>query len=585
MASEENRENTFLLFGPPGTGKTTFLAGSRHNHVVGQVERAVDAYGAQNVLVCSFTKAAAHEIGSRVEGLPDRNIGTLHSVCFHALGCPELTEGNEESFNKVHPNFALTIKKRSGKKKKKSDDDGEKTPASSEDHSSRLDDPFQDGRTKTMGDKIREEIDLLRVRRVPTEKWVGYYHKFHSAWTEWKRDNELMDFTDLLERSIEEFDEAPGEPAALFYDEAQDASQLQADLLAKWGVHLRRLILAGDDDQAIFFWAGADSRSFLDFPCEAKNRRYLKQSYRLPRAVHEKTQSWVRRLDRREAKQFEPRDADGFVDSCFASWTQPEQAVCMAEQFVSDGKSVMFLASCSYMLEPLKAILRKRGLPFANPWRQSRGDWNPLASGLPAKVMPVDRLRAFLKPDPDVWGEDAGMWRKSDAAAWLSPLEIEQHFLRGVKTRAMKEWKKDPREVNGVLMAELLSAGTLEQWFRLAFDDRSQSVESLRWWLAAMPEEERSKLTYQTRVFEQRGGPGLNDRPLITIGTGHSLKGAEADVCFVFPDLSKQGFQSWIGDPDGHDGIIRLFYVMMTRAKDGLYLCRPSSMQHVGLAA
>src|SRR5207248_7746996 len=52
----------------------------------------------------------------------------------------------------------------------------------------------------------------------------------------------------------------------------------------------------------------------------------------------------------------------------------PEPLLGHAERFLAAGKTVMFLASCSYMLDPLKACLKKRALPFHNPYRRKRGD-------------------------------------------------------------------------------------------------------------------------------------------------------------------------------------------------------------------
>ena len=48
----------FRVFGPPGTGKTTWL--------VKQVRRAAEKYGGEKVLCCSFTKTAATEMVNRI---------------------------------------------------------------------------------------------------------------------------------------------------------------------------------------------------------------------------------------------------------------------------------------------------------------------------------------------------------------------------------------------------------------------------------------------------------------------------------------------------------------------------------------
>lgn len=574
---ETNNENTFLVFGPPGTGKTTYLAGKKsnnvHDRVVGQVEKAVDAYGAASVLVCSFTKAAAVEIGSRVGNMPKRNIGTLHSICYHALECPELTEGHEEEFNKLHCNgydWALSVHKKRGR----GENAAEHSP---------LDETFDEHESHG-GDRRREQIDLLRMRKVKFSEWPDNIKPFHEAWTKWKTDAGLVDFTDLLEKCLADFDTAPGNPAAIFYDEAQDASQIQADLLAQWGKNTRRLVLAGDDDQAIFFWAGADAKSFLDFPCPKENRRYLRQSYRVPKSVHEVSLSWVKQIKHREEKEYLPREEEGFVDHSPAQWKRPEDAIDLAEQYADSGKTVMLIVSCSYMLEPIKAVLRKRGLPFHNPWRRKRGDWNPLLSGGAEKTMPVDRMRSFLRPHHEAWEEfSSGMWQWRDVSAWASPMESKRSLIRGAKEQ-LKEWKNDSNQIDPPALALILQDKLLSEWYDLRFDTKEHAIDSLNWWIDNLPEKEGDKLEYPRRVFERGGGSALREQPKIIIGTGHSLKGAEADVCFVFPDLSRAGWDSWTcGSVEEYQGIIRLFYVMLTRAKQGVVLCSPTTSQALDL--
>ena len=67
----------YRVFGPPGTGKTHYLAR--------QVARAVPTTSPQKIVVVSFTKAAAEEIASRVEGESGVRVGTLHSFCYKAV--------------------------------------------------------------------------------------------------------------------------------------------------------------------------------------------------------------------------------------------------------------------------------------------------------------------------------------------------------------------------------------------------------------------------------------------------------------------------------------------------------------------
>jgi Ni2+-binding GTPase involved in maturation of urease and hydrogenase len=67
----------YRIFGPPGTGKTTNLTR--------QIRRAVDRYGAESILVTSFSRGAAAELAGRDLPISADRVGTLHSHCWHAL--------------------------------------------------------------------------------------------------------------------------------------------------------------------------------------------------------------------------------------------------------------------------------------------------------------------------------------------------------------------------------------------------------------------------------------------------------------------------------------------------------------------
>src|SRR5207253_1517654 len=60
--------------------------------------------------------------------------------------------------------------------------------------------------------------------------------------------------------------------------------------------------------------------------------------------------------------------------------------------------TVMFLATCGYLLDPLKYELRRQGVPFGNKWKAKRGDWNPLRHRA-GTVSAADRILAFLAPN------------------------------------------------------------------------------------------------------------------------------------------------------------------------------------------
>ena len=63
-------------------------------------------------------------------------------------------------------------------------------------------------------------------------------------------------------------------------------------------------------------------------------------------------------------------------------------------------------------------------------------------------------------------------------------------------------------------------------------------------------------------------------QPQLSIGTIHSVKGMEADLVAVCPDMSKKTWLGWQRQPDEEK---RVWYVAVTRAREGLFLIHPES--------
>ena len=167
----------------------------------------------------------------------------------------------------------------------------------------------------------------------------------------------LVDFTDMIER----FNVAELCPKydVIFVDEAQDLSPIQwkmYDILKKNSKHI---ILAGDDDQAIYGWAGADVKRFQDEP--AKDI-ILPQSYRVPQQVQHVADQILRRIpdDRRIKKQWAPRPESGTTNYI----TSIEDAPLHSDDW-------LVLARTNDKLIKLKSTLRDMAIYFEIKGRKS----------------------------------------------------------------------------------------------------------------------------------------------------------------------------------------------------------------------
>jgi DNA helicase II / ATP-dependent DNA helicase PcrA len=525
-------DDEYRIFGPPGTGKTTYLARNIRNAVV--------KHGSDSVIVASFTKAAAAELVKKDLPVGRDRIDTLHAHAYHALGMPPVAESNLKAWNEAHPGWPMTPKKTG------------------------LDEPNLEANASTQADlhylvyqRQRALMRDIRALPIDTRGWID-------AWEAWKRETGAVDFTDMIEIAYRDVDQAPGAPSIGFFDEVQDFTLLELSLVRKWGVAMDFLLLAGDDDQCIYAFKGATPNAFLHPPIPASHKKVLSQSYRVPRSVHALSQAWVADLTHREPKAYAPRDDDGELRILrSAHILSPETAILEAERYTRDGASVMFLTSCGYMLDRLQTVLRASHIPFHNPYRRARRDWNPLHASTGTST--AKRVLAYLRPDRRVWGDGARIWTVGDLRDWLGLIKITGVLRRGAKAELEKR-DKDER-LDGAQLSTLFEEEAYRAVMRC----------DLNWLAGKLTAEKTRTALFPIGIAIQRGGRALMDEPKITIGTIHSVKGGEADVVYLFPDLSTSGWEEYGSDePLDRDSVIRQFYVGMTRAKRALILPRPA---------
>lgn len=523
------------VVGPPGTGKTTYLQR--------QFERAALQFGVENVYACSLTRTASAEIASRVERVPKQNIGTLHSHAYRLLKYPQIVEsakGLKEWNEHVAGRWRVGMEHVTNPEYA--------TP-----------EPVMAG---TDGGKLLQEIGVLRQRMIPPELWKGSIKAFYAEWCKFKLEKNYLDFTDLIEGALSSVDQIPG-CRVLFVDEAQDMSKLEFALARKWGRKCDQLVIVGDPDQNLYEWRGSDPDAF--YASEATSEHILSQSYRVPREPHRAARQWIKQIDSRKDAAYEPVDHSGSVAVEDWTWKDPTPLINEIES-LTDGK-VMVLASCGYMLNPLVAGLRRRGLPFHNPYRTNHGGWNPLSG--------TKRLLAFLRPSRQVWGDDSRVWTWNDVRLWSEVLVAKETFQRGFKSavdlRCTEDRFRDSQADEEVDFKWLMEMCANDEVRHAVFDT------NIDWWESRLRHNDLKSQQFGLSVARRHGASRLLEPPRIVVGTIHSVKGGEADHVYLFPDLSPVGYWDGWKHQYGRDAVVRQFYVGMTRTKERLVLCRPSS--------
>jgi len=420
--------------------------------------------------------------------------------------------------------------------------------------------------TPSIGSEVFVTVDLLRNKQAPIEDWSGIFREFYEEFTEWKEENNLFDFTDLLEKTYSMRAFPPHSPSVIFADEVQDFSTLEMALLMWWGKSVDHLVMVGDLFQSIFSFRGASKLS-LDGSVAA----VLDQSYRIPRTVHQVAENIMSLMEDLEPVSFKPRDHEGEVIRTSSGYRDFEAFIPRIEEETEAGRSVMVVASCAYMLGGALKKLRARGVPFWNPYTK-KGPWNPLTPTAERGQVPMmTRLRTFLRAFDD--DRRASIrWNPHEVAIWLP---LFSGIVKRGGAKMVRSWDKYTKD------EELI-----DNLFRIFKDDVVDELyEGHGPWSFLLKYAKDGlipRLEYVKTCIDARGVGVLDENPRLIMGTIHSVKGGEADTVIVFPDLSSEGYENYTkAGWDGREATLRLFYVGVTRARDRLILAGPSGGNYV----
>jgi DNA helicase-2/ATP-dependent DNA helicase PcrA len=562
------------LFGGPGSGKTTAL--------LDRVDEMLDEGVAVNdILVVSYTRAAAQEVRERLAERLDctpkslrGNVCTMHAKAYELLNLSRgdvVGEKHKEAFCEEYGLEFEDEYKSSRRRSARSTTLGNKIIATSQwlqrterDVADWYDVPFQ-----WDDEEVRLPPDIddnAQTGNKYTPTWPSSDDRIDipeaiRAWRSYKGEEGVVGFADMLER-VQQRSLLPN-VEHLVIDEFQDITTLQYGVYEEWKPHMESVLIAGDDDQVVYAWQGADPNLLLDE--EVDDDIVLPNSYRLPSKILNVVNTQISHIEKRQDKDLKPRKQGGSVEAVRSpSMLDLVRNVRGTLEQDEDG-TVMVLFRARYQMFQFMDEFIDDGMPFTS---------------LTDQRMWTDRLRDYVDA---VESLDSGETINGLQAQRLGEMLADSAFGTGDRDDYFEAFDALEEEAGVDDLTEM----TVDPDF---VDDHAP--------FAPGPASAADMLTKVSNFQERsvkayfKGDYRGMDPTRLRLGTIHSAKGREADHVFVATDLTEKVVEQMaasVEDPTDVPGVTeftkrtdpvptltdnerRVFYVGMSRARERLVL-------------
>ncbi|MEY3775216.1 MAG: hypothetical protein RLZZ129_1996 [Verrucomicrobiota bacterium] len=549
------------------------------------------------ILLLTFTNKAAKEMLHRVQDLTGVEPQRFWGGTFHSLGHRALRIYGEAIG--LPRNFTILDADESESLLKQSVEAGDKT--------------FFKDKTHPRPGPLFSVLSLARNTQIPltttvTKSFPQYndlahrFGPFADAYAKRKREQNVVDYDDLLELWLRLLNEAP-EVAEYFahrfrhvlVDEYQDTNTIQSQIVDKLAGH-HCLMAVGDDAQCIYSWRGANFENIMTFPDRHPGTviHRIETNYRSTPEILNFANGVL--LAQPKGRHFdkELRAARGHAQKPFVvqAMDDREQAEFILKRIRAltgdEGVSlneIAILYRSHFLALEVQLALSRAGVPYQ------------ITSGVKFFERQhirdlVALLRFVYNPsDAQAWARIAvllpkigekGAQKIYDAALDHARL-MQKDFIDvlpsdDVKSKVAKDARPDAT-------VEIAIDGWYGDYLKGAFADYVDRLDELKALIgfASRFEEMQDMLAQIVLLNGETSDRQVDpDAEAVKLTTVHQSKGLEFDIVFLIGAADGQLPTRRSIEADDIEEERRLFYVAVTRAKNELYISYPKVASRAG---
>lgn len=573
-----------LIIAGAGAGKTKTLT----TKIAYLIEESITT--PYNILAITFTNKAAKEMKDRLGILIGDLAKKVQVSTFHSFGLKLLKEnynllGYDRNFVIMDSDDSLTVVKKIIK------DLG---------YDPKIYNP------KAIRNKIssckNEMISAKAYERFAVSDYEQVVHKVYEKYEQKLRQNNSVDFDDLLLLPIQLFRENPDTLKKyqdlyqyILIDEYQDTNQAQYILTKMISEKNRRITCVGDDSQSIYSFRGANYKNILNFEKDYPDAKIilLEQNYRSTSTILDAANQVIKNNTQRKDKKLWTDRGVGEKIKYYRAYNERDEAqyvIRKIKELINKGveyKDIAILYRTNAQSRVVEEEMLKENLPYrviGSFYFYSRKEIKDLIAYLRLIHNSKDNISLLRVINTPKRGIGLKTIENLTTKADLEGISIYEAINSGKELEfkktieKLKEISKDltlTELIDKVLDAsglkkELESEQTLEAEVRLEnleeFKSITKSFEEKEGLISL--EDFLLEISLISDVEEYKDDPNR-----ISLMTVHSVKGLEFDHVFVigmeeglFPHMNS------LMENIALEEERRLCYVAITRAKDDLHL-------------